>query len=245
MHRFFVPTQHVRGSTITVEDSHQLHHIRDVLRLGVGDPLVCFDGQGSAYLGTIVRTSARRLIVQVRQRTHGAQASLTLWLAQGLQRLERFEWVVQKATELGVTRLSPLITRHTVVRLTEGQAAKKRERWQRIATEAAEQCGRTTIPLIDPPQAFKAFLPAVERTSLVLMPTLAVTAIPLSEVLNARAPVQEVAVLIGPEGDFSREEVALAEQYGARPVSLGPLTLRAETAAIATLAIVSHVLRNM
>lgn len=240
--RFFVPPQHIRGSAIIIEDPRQLHHIRDVLRLGSGDRVVCFDGQGRECTGTIIQSRSRRLIVHVDQRLHAPPASLTLWLAQGLPKGERFEWVVQKTTELGVTRLSPLFTRHTVVRLSSGQVEKKHERWQRIATEAAKQCGRAVLPVIDPPQTLEALLPLVERVSLILMPTLAVTASPLSEVLRASSSAKDVAVLIGPEGDFSREEVALAERYGARPVCLGPLTLRAETAAIATAAILQHVL---
>ena len=228
---------------VTLDDPQQIHHLRDVLRLGVGDQIMAFNGQGSQWLGTIVRVSARRVVIQLeQQRDRPVERAVSVWLGQALLKADRFEWVIQKATELGVATLSPLVTRHTVVRLSSEQAITRRQRWQRIATEAAKQCQRATIPVIDPPQSLEAFLRRMQRPSLILIPTLSVTAIPLQEVLPARQAGREAVALIGPEGDFSPEEVALAETFGARPVSLGPYTLRAETAAVALLAILQHVL---
>ncbi len=212
------------------------------MRLGVGDQLACFDGQGTEYVGTISRKTGRGLIIQIVRTSHKPQQTATLWLAQGLLKADHFDWVVQKATELGVARLSPILTHHTVIRLTTDQGRLKHTRWQRIAQEAAKQCRRTTLPLVDPPQPFERFLLSAPPTALLLMPTLTTTAIPLSEALKAHRAAHEVIILIGPEGDFSRGEVAFAEAHGARPVSLGPLTLRAETAAVATLAIVQYAL---
>ncbi len=228
---------------VALDDPQQIHHLRDVLRLGVGDQVMAFNGQGSQWLGTIVRVSARRVVIQLeQQRDRPVERAVSVWLGQALLKADRFEWVVQKATELGVAALSPLVTRHTVVRLSSEQAIARRQRWQRIATEAAKQCQRATIPVIHPPQSLEAFLRRTQRPALILIPTLSVTAIPLQDVLAAHQAAQEVVALIGPEGDFSPEEVALAETFGARPVSLGPRTLRAETAAIALLAILQHVL---
>lgn len=234
----------MRGSAIVLEDPGELHHLRDVLRLRVGDRVVCCDGTGAEYAGTIAALGASRAQVRVERLLERAAPPVRLWLAQGLPKAERFEWVVQKATELGVDRLSPLLTRHAVVRLTPERARAKLVRWQRIAQEAAKQSQRATIPQLDPPQSLTAFLERLGRGMLVLMPTLAVTTIPLAEVLKESMAARDVVILIGPEGDFSREEVALAERYGARPVSLGPLTLRTDTAALAALAIASHVLRH-
>ena len=236
----------MRGSVITIDHAATLHHIRDVLRLGIGARILCCDGTGAEYVGTIVaecrtRRRSTHLTVTVEHRLTASSEGLSLWLAQGLFNASRFEWVVQKATELGVSRLSPLLTRHSVVRLgaeqEEGRA--KQARWQRIAQEAARQCRRATVPVIDPPQPFEPFIRALARDLFILMPTLAVAAIPLSEVLNDARTAREAVVLIGPEGDFSREEVALAQHHGARPISLGALTLRTETAAIAMLAILA------
>ena len=237
------------------------------MRLGLGDQLMAFDGQGSQWRGTITRVGARRVVIRLDEPLHRPQSGLSLWLAPALLKADRFEWIVQKATELGADVLSPLVTRHTVVRLSSEQAITRRQRWQRIATESAKQCQRAIVPVIHPPQPLEAFLRSqprcaatlprqrgecrlgrqaehpAEEDSLILIPTLSVTTVPLQEVLGAAPRAgRQVVALIGPEGDFSPEEVALAEKFGARPVSLGPLTLRAETAAIALLAILKHVL---
>ena len=242
MHRFFIPPECVQGSTATLDDPAQLHHLRQVLRLTVGNRIVCFDGQGRAYHGTIRRHTPTSCVIELGEPIVRAQTTVTLWLAPALLKAERFDWLVQKATELGVWRLSPLITRHTIVRLTPEQRRSKHSRWQRIAREAAKQSQRSTLPVVDEPQPFDAFVPSLAGAPLVMIPTLAVTAIPLREVLKTVTPNRQAAVLIGPEGDFTHAEVALAERYGARPVSLGPLTLRAETAALASLAMLQYAL---
>ncbi len=246
MHRFFVSPDRVTASTLTIDRPAEIHHVQDVLRLGLGDEVVCFDGQGSEYTGVILRVAADRIDVKILARRQESAGAVAVWLMVGIPKGARFEWLLQKATELGVSRVSPLLTERTVVRLDDERGRGKRERWQRIAQEAAKQCGRASLPQIDAPQPFDAVLPSIAASSLVLIPTLEVTAIPLHELLaqplrGAReARPREVVVLIGPEGDFSRDEVALAQAHGARPVSLGPLTLRSETAAIAMVAILQH-----
>jgi 16S rRNA (uracil1498-N3)-methyltransferase len=167
-------------------------------------------------------------------------------LAPGLLKGERFDWLLQKATELGVSRIFPMVTRHAVVKLPTSMDSAKTVRWHRIINEAAMQCGRRTLPSLEPPQPFETALEQIARATLVLIPTLAVTTIPLRDVL-ARVPSDRlhggsVAVLIGPEGDFAPEEIARAERMGARPVSLGPLTLRSETAALAAVALLTYAL---
>lgn len=242
-HRFFVPPSQVRGDTITLDDPAQLHHLRDVLRLGPGDRVACFDGQGSEWIGTISQASPKRLVIQVEQ--HRTETpGVHIWIAPAMLKADHFEWLIQKVTELGIARLSPLATTHTVVRLSEDQARARLARWQRIALEAAKQCQRSTIPVIDSVQPLESFLRQAEPRALILMPTLAVTAIPLREILSNQRSGSGVAVLIGPEGDFTAEEVALAERFGARPVSLGPLILRAETAAIAVTAMLQYALQS-
>ena len=239
--RVFVSSSHVRGSTITLDDPAQLHHLRDVLRLKPGDEVACFDGQGTEWTGTISQAGPKKLVIQVTgQRTE--PRGVDIWVAPAMLKADHFEWMVQKVTELGVARLSPLATTHTVVKLSGDQAHARHARWERIALAAAKQCQRSTIPAIDPVQSLESFLRAAEPRASVLIPTLAVTAIPLREVLAQLMPGRAVAVLIGPEGDFTADEVALAERFGARPVSLGPLILRAETAAVAATAMLQYAL---
>ncbi|MDP3722121.1 MAG: 16S rRNA (uracil(1498)-N(3))-methyltransferase [Candidatus Omnitrophota bacterium] len=239
-YRFVIPPGSLHGATITLEDPQEIHHLAEVLRLRPGDRVVCFDGTGVEYTGTIRRREAQRLIIQVDRPGRMAQPRLTLWLAQALLKGERFDWLVQKATELGVTRISPVATARTVVRWTQEQGRARWARWQRIAREASKQCGRTTLPIIDAPAPFAAVMQEVERVPLMLMPTLAVAAPALRTLLEGRPPLTDVAALIGPEGDFTPEEVADAQRRGARPVSLGSLTLRSETAALAVLSILRY-----
>lgn len=243
LHRFFVPASNVHGSTITLDDPAQLHHLRDVLRLGPGDAVACFDGQGSEWTGTISQAGATRLVIQVtRHRTEAP--GVDIWIAPAMLKADHFEWLIQKVTELGIARLSPLSTTRTIVRLSREQAHARQARWKRIALEAAKQCQRSTIPVIDPVQSLESLLREAQPGALILIPTLAVTAIPLREIVPAKPAGKGVAVLIGPEGDFTPEEVALAERFGARPVSLGPLILRAETAAIAVTAMLQYALHS-
>ena len=242
--RFVVPPKQIRGSTITLDDPQELHHLRAVLRLKPGDRLICFDGQGSEYLGTIDRQTSQQVVIRIENqlRLSTEQDPLTLWLVQALPKSARFDWVVQKATELGVSRISPLITQRTIVRPSSAGAEAKRTRWQRIAQAAAKQCRRATIPTVDAPRRFEEVVTAFSSDSLVLIPTLESSTIPIGQVLKAASRVTEVVILIGPEGDFTADEVALAKAHGAQPVSLGPLTLRAETAALASLAVVRYAL---
>ncbi len=240
MHRFFIPPTQVVRHAITLDDPRELHHLRDVLRLTVGDEVRCFDGQGTEYVGTVETSTPVAVTIRVQRSTQVPRPGPAVWLAQGLPKGERFEWLVQKATELGVERILPMITHHAVVRLSAQQGMGKQARWLRIATEAAKQCGRATVPQIDVPYRFEEAVQQLQSCRLMLLPTLAVATVPLKEVLVKKHD-GPIGVLIGPEGDFSRDEVAYAQAHGARPVSLGALTLRSETAAMATLAIVQYI----
>lgn len=250
MHRVLIDPHNVTGATAVLDDPKQLHHLRAVLRLKAGDRVCCFDGQGAEHAGTISHLTRARMAVRLDQRlaaspltprVKGGARGLTLWLAQALIKAPRFDWLIQKATELGVNRLSPIMTERTVIRLTDAQGRRKRERWRRIAEAASKQCGRADVPSIDPPQSLRILLPLLGDVPLVLIPTLEVAARPFRDVLEGSRAAGDVAVLIGPEGDFSPAEVAAAVKAGAQPVSLGRLTLRSETAALACLAILGQV----
>jgi len=180
--------------------------------------------------------------MEIRERATERPQALAVTLGQSLIQPERFEWVIQKSTELGVDRIIPLLTQRTTVRrLSQEQASKKLARWQRIATEAAKQCGRSRLARIDAPQELAAALNASSGAEIrVLIATLVGATRPLRSELASLQGCARVLVLIGPEGDFTAEEVALARRAGAHPVSLGRLTLRSETAAIAILAVLQH-----
>ena len=260
MPRVVIAPEDVRDRTISIRDPATLHHLVRVLHVSPGEAVECVDGAGGRYATRVSRRSGRELVLDILERAADPASKLSVWLVPALIRPERFEWLVQKATELGVDRLSPVMTARSVIRLRAGRAEGRLKRWRRIAQEAAQQCGRATVPRIDAPVAFQegvlllssefrvwsseSVKPVSElrtpNSELVLLPTLAVAAVPLHEALADRPSLTSAAVLIGPEGDFTVEEVTLAQRHGAGPVSLGRRVLRSETAAIAVLAILQH-----
>ncbi len=228
----------IAADTVTITDAGTLHHLRRVLRMKVGDHLECFDGAGGSYAGPIIRSAPEALVMAIERRAQAAPSGARVWLAAALIKPERFEWLIEKAVELGVERITPLITSRTTVQTTVGQT--RQARWQRIAAAAAAQCGRATVPPLDAPERFEQAVAKGRGAGLILLPTLrAKTSIAEALSSVALAP-KEILVFIGPEGDFTPEEITFAQQHGARAVRLGRLTLRSETAAIALLAVVQH-----
>ena len=143
MHRVLIAPQSVQGGSVAIRDPHALHHLRNVLRLQKGDPLECFDGRGQAYAGVITHCGRQRVTVAIARQRSERPPRVGMTLAQALIRPEQFEWVVQKATELGVTRMVPMVTLRSTVRLrSESSSGGQRfTRWQRIMEAAATQCG--------------------------------------------------------------------------------------------------------
>ena len=240
MRRVLVSPRAIQCGRITVTDPSQLHHLLHVLRVRVGDALECFDGQGRNYAGQVIRRRPRELVVKINAYATEPRRLLQVILAQSLIKLDRFEWLVQKATELGVDRIVPLVTARTIVRPSAGSSERRLERWRRIIRESAMQCGRRRLPVIEPPQPFECALAGEPEGRCTIMPTLVGKPVPLAEGLSGVRGAASAMLLIGPEGDFTPEEAAQAARRGAVLVSLGPLTLRSETAALAALAVLQH-----
>ena len=212
----------------------QTRHISQVLRLRAGAGVTLFDGRGGEYPAIIEATQRNR--TRVRTATHDpvereAPLAVTLW--HGVCRGERMDQVIQKATELGVTRIQPLLTERTVVKLAASRLPRKLEHWQRVAISACEQSGRNRIPEVLAPLSLADCLPTVGSygTRLLLHPAAAAT---LGSVrIDSAAPL---LLCTGPEGGFSDAEVATAVASGLHAVSLGPRVMRTETAPLAALA---------
>ncbi len=238
MHRILISPKAIEHDTITITDPKTLHHLHDVLRVKAGERLECFDGHGSRSIGIITQSGRQKLIVNVEQRTQEPLPLLHITLAQALIKPSHFEWAIQKATELGVSTIVPLVTARTTVR-SSGRAEHRLIRWRRIVEEAATQCGLAHVPLVTSPHSFEPFVNELDGR-LVFLPTLVGNAPDFSQQLGNLRPGIDVIVLIGREGDSAPEEVQLATRHGARPVRLGRLTLRAETAALVTLALLQH-----
>jgi 16S rRNA (uracil1498-N3)-methyltransferase len=233
--RVHVTSRLEAGSRVTLSGT-AANHIARVLRLGAGDPLTLFDGSGGEHSARIEALGRDTVTVTVLE-AHALEreSPLSLTLAQGISRGERMDWVVQKATELGVTRIVPLLTQRSVVRLDAGQAHKKTGHWHAVAVAACEQCGRNRLPVVQDPQELQSFLaealPAA-ATRLLLSPAgqLRLQDLPVT--------TPAITVLIGPEGGLAGEEQEAAIAAGFTPVRLGPRVLRTETAAVAALAVI-------
>ena len=238
MHRVLIPPVAVREGPLTISDPRTLHHLLHVLRVEAGEPLECFDGQGRRYLGSVIRCTPRALVVKVDKTCEEPPPALRITLVQALIKPERFEWVIEKATELGVTRILPLLTARTTTRMGSGGATTRLRRWQRIVASAATQCGRAALPRLAAPQRFEATLTELQGSPAFLFSPAA------EEVWEERLPQMtqrgELAIFIGPEGDFTPEERALASRAGVQLVRLRSTILRSETAAVAVVAILQH-----
>jgi 16S rRNA (uracil1498-N3)-methyltransferase len=234
MPRFHCPAALQTGATLALP-AGPARHVQ-VLRLQPGDDITLFNGEGGEFLATIERMGRSEVVVQVG--AHAAserEAPRAVHLALGMPANERMDWLVEKATELGVASIQPLATAHGVLRLAGERAEKKRAHWEAIAIAACEQCGRNRVPVVHPIQAFGKWLEtfaAAAPEALRLVLSLAPETRPLEALADGLVPAW---VLSGPEGGLSRDEDAQARAAGFAPVTLGPRILRAETAALAAL----------
>ena len=205
------------------------------MRARVGDDVTVFNGEGPEWPAQIVSIRKNSVLLQLGDSVEtGTESALKIHLVQGISRGERMDFVVQKATELGVKRITPISTEYGVVKLNTERATKRREHWQKIAISACEQSGRTRLPLIDAPVTLKTWFgnkPEKVDTELILAPG---AALPLAGI---SAPQTKACILIGPEGGFSNNEYDDASAAGFTAVSLGPRILRTETAAPTALAV--------
>jgi 16S rRNA (uracil1498-N3)-methyltransferase len=242
--RVYVEAPVATGKRLVVEGS-AANHITRVLRLRSGDLLTVFDGSGGEFGARIEEFRKDSVVVTVAEhRLLDRESPLPLTLAQGISRGERMDWVIQKATELGTSRIVPLFTKRSMVRLDERQAERKLQHWRAIAIAACEQCGRNKIPELAAPVDFFDVLPADDSGAmrLLLSPTGNLRIEDLAEVGQDLAPGvrKGITVLIGPEGGLEEVEQEAALAAGFKAVQLGPRVLRTETAAIAALTIIQR-----
>jgi 16S rRNA (uracil1498-N3)-methyltransferase len=232
--RLFVSGALINGAEVEV-DGDPARYLSKALRSRVGDPVTLFNGEGPEWPATISQISKSTVVLKLGNGFEAnTESALKIHLVQCISRGDRMDFVVQKATELGVKRITPVLSQYGVVKLDNARAEKKREHWQKIAASACEQSGRTRLPLIDTPISLKNWFgnkPASVDAELILAPG---AATPLASIT---APETKVCVLIGPEGGFSEAEYKDAAVSGFEAVSLGPRVLRTESAAIATLAV--------
>ena len=241
MHHFFVAPELLAGSVSTVLLPDKLaHQIRDVLHLAVGEELILFDNSGDEIRCEVVKSNRSGVEVAILSRQpRNRESSVRIILCSSLLKTARFEWVLEKGTELGVAVFAPMLSRRSTAGLEEAGTAKI-QRWQRIIQESAEQCGRPRLPELWPIRALTQVLEDLPSGAIALMAWEEAQKGSLRQALQASNPPAgsslTVVLLIGPEGGLTVEEVALAQRYGVEIVTLGRRILRAETAAIAAVA---------
>jgi 16S rRNA (uracil1498-N3)-methyltransferase len=219
-------------------DGPRHHYLVHVLRLRVGDALEVFDGLGQCFAARVLSLEETGAALELGP-PRAVPPPRSITVVQGLPKGDKLELVLQKGTELGAACFAPIATTRSVVKLS-GREEKKRERWERIAEEAARQCGRADVPEVREPAALGEALAALAHGTVVLVLDEEERAVPLSLAWRELGPSTPVALLVGPEGGLTREEVAQAQALGARAVTLGRLKLRTETAALAALAVARH-----
>ena len=247
MHRFFLPPGKCHDSVLAL-DEQESHHATAVLRLRAGDDAIVLDGAG-AVLSCVVHSVGKKCVqLEVRARQQMPPLPYKITLLQAIPKAKLIESIIQKATELGVFRVVPLLTERVSTQLDDDRAGSKAEKWQRVAMEAIKQSGCAWLPRIEAPLSLEAFLKSGEQFELSLIASL----LPGSrhprdyflafEAEHQRKP-KSVAVWIGPEGDFTAAEVEATLRTGAQAISLGPQVLRCETAATYCLSVINYELQ--
>jgi len=247
MPRFYIPPARWNPDRLVL-DEDEAHHAIDVLRMKAGDRAVVFNGEGVEATVEIASISKRAVELRRLQSAQSASPKCRITLGQAIPKGKNMDLIVQKATELGAAAVVPLLTEHTVVQFDARDAEKKREKWQAVAIEACKQCGQNWLPVVHTPQTLPDFFNQKKNApafDLLLIASLQSDAVHpkqafadyLKEKGNKPA---SVLVLVGPEGDFTPAEITLAKQHGAHPITLGPIVLRTETAALYCLSVLSY-----
>jgi len=236
--RFFISPEQVIDRNITVS-GEDVRHIATVLRMKTGDELLLCDGEGTEYAVTISQVDKSEIRTGIISQSKQDIRYPRITLGQGLPKSDKMDFIVQKATELGVANVVPLITERTIVKIRDEE--KRVVRWQKIAREAAMQSNRTDIPHVESIRRFSDFIqaPVPDPGTLLLLPWEEGTE-PIKEVFKSYPTMKNIIVLIGPEGGFSTAEAGMAKSRGFHLVSLGPNILRTETAAVATLSMIGY-----
>ncbi len=244
MHRFYIAPEDWNPDALTLTGS-EAHHARDVLRMEHGAKLVVFNGQGREVTAEIVDLARDEIRLRKLHAARTPPLKCRITLGQAIPKGKNMDLIVQKAVEIGAAEIAPILSDRTVVRLDEESAASKQSKWQTVAIEAAKQCGQNWLPQVQTPQTLAQFFQDHRRFDLQLIGSLQSDAVHLKKILAQFSTEHgdrpnNVLMLVGPEGDFTPAELSLARSQGCRPITLGPIVLRVETASIYCLSILSY-----
>ncbi len=241
MHHFFVTPEQVKEEQIWIEGS-DVNHIKNVLRMKIGEELHISDGNNKKYLCEISSISSETVCASIKEElVSDTELPSKIYLFQGLPKSDKMELIVQKAVELGVYEIIPVATKRAVVKLDDKKAAKKVERWNSISEGGAKQSGRNVVPEVKQVMSYKEAMQYAKELDVVLIPyELAEGMDETRQVIEAIRPGQSVGIFIGPEGGFETAEVEYALEQGAKAITLGKRILRTETAGLTTLSILMY-----
>lgn len=248
MHRFYLPPKQTQGPALTLTDS-EAHHASQVLRLKPGARVGVLNGAGDEFLCEVEQMERKEVKLRVLHKHAVAPLPYRVTLVQAVAKGKTMDLIVQKATELGVHRIVPILSERTVAQIEPENATDKVAKWQATAVEAIKQCGSAWLPQIDLPSGPQAFLARGEKFELILIATLQPGARHPREHFESfqrehgRMP-RSVAVWVGPEGDYTPAEIHSVLAGGALPITLGQLILRSETAAIYSLSVLNYELQS-
>ncbi len=243
MHRFIVSPELLKRAVVTLGESDS-HHAAVVLRIGVGELVTLLDGEGTVAEGRVLQVSKRAVAIEVDERRLLPGRGWEVVLLAAVTKGKAWDALLQKATELDVAGIVPLLTRHCVVKVARDERVRRRDDWQAAVAEAAKQCGAPWLPRVSEPVSIDEWLRAGDRLDLGLVAALLPEAREIGEVMDHHPTARRVGIVIGPEGDLDGGELKGLAEAGFQPVTLGSTVLRADTAALAAAAVVGHELRQ-
>lgn len=235
INRYYLPADQWCSCELVLTGD-EAHHCVRVLRQKVGDYVVVFDGEGKSVRCQIVSADKTRVILEQDQKPVIQQRGLSIHLCQAIPKAGNMELIVQKAVELGVASIQPIVSENTLVKADE----KKRQKWQRIALEACKQCGQNWLPKVAPALGFNEWLASREKAEVEIVAALDPRSREMATVLGEHGDVNSATLLVGPEGDFEQAEYNAAIDDGFQPVSLGEIVLRVETATLYCLSVIRY-----
>lgn len=243
MHRFIVSPESLKRALVTLGESDS-HHASVVLRIGAGEIVTLLDGEGTVAGGRVLQVGKRAVVIEVEERRVLPPRAWEVVLVAAVTKGKAWDALLQKATELDVAGIVPLLTRHCVVKVARDERGRRREDWQAAVAEAAKQCGTPWLPRVSDPVPIDEWIGAGERFDLGLVAALLPGGGEIGDLMDRHPEARRVGVVIGPEGDLDGAELKALAEAGFQPVTLGATVLRADTAALAAAAVVGHELRR-